>query len=697
MAEETLDPSVIEQTRQQIKRLVGEIAELAEADIQPQEFAVEFLNRVVAAVAATGGALWMVDPRGGLRIQHQIEFRQTGLLDGRVRSAPHDALLGVMMQTNEPQSIPSGAVVEGMPNAGNPTPFTLIIAPITVDKQNVGLIEILMDPSRKAAQQRSTLVFVSDLADLATQYLKNRQMRQVLSQQRLWNQLEGFTHSIHNSLGLTETALAVANEGKRLVGCDRVSVAVKIGGRPLVEAISGQEVVERRSNLVRELTRLCKVVVASGEDLVYTGDTENFPPDIRDALELYIDESGSKALFVTLLHKPISTFDKEGLKAPDRVPFGCIVAEQIGDEMPMTDAQARAEVVARHASTALWNAQTHDKIFLRGLLTTIGGPSRWFRGRNLAKILAVLGLIGCLVATLAFVPWRLTIAGKGSLLPAERYSTFAPVAQGAVVEKVFVEHGQTVKKGEPLLELFSPDLDKEHKRLIAEMNASNTQMLNLRKQYDAAVSRPQEREQLNAQLNEARIKHDSALEQIDIINEQIQTLTLTSPCDGIVTTWEVQKNLMRRPVEVGQELIQVADTSGDWVLEVEVADSDMGPILTAYDKLKKEIAAGTKPADARLGAYFVTMTDPEHRYRGQVLRISARAETAEQEHVVKVTVAFPEDVRQDFLRRNREMRPGSEVRARVECGDASLAYVIFRDVIQVFYETVMFRWPFLKS
>lgn len=697
MAEETLDPSLIEQTKNQIRRLVSEIAELAEADIQPQEFSVEFMNRVVAAVAATGGALWMMDPRGGLRMQHQLEFRQTGLLDGRVKTAPHDALLGIMMQTTEPQIIPPGAVVEGMPNAGNPTAFTLILAPVVVDKQNVGLIEIMMDPTRRAVQQKSTLRFISDLADLATQYLKNRQMRQVMSQQRLWNQLEGFTHAIHGSLGLTETALAVANEGKRLIGCDRVSVAVTIGGRPLVEAISGQEVVERRSNLVREMSRLCKVVVASGEDLVYTGDTENFPPDIRDALELYIDESGSKALFVTLLHKPITTFDKEGVKAPDRVPFGCIVAEQIGDEMPMTDAQARAEVVSRHASTALWNAQTHDKIFLRGLLTTIGGPSRWFRGRNAAKLGAGVAVVLGVIAALAFVPWRLTIPGKGSLLPAERYSTFAPVAQGAVVSKVLTDHGATVKKGDTLLELFSPDLDKEHKRLVAEMNAANTQMLNLRKQHDLATSKPQEREQINSQLSEARIKFRSAQEQLDIINEQLKTLSVVAPCDGIVTTWEVEKNFMRRPVEVGQELIQVADTSGEWVLEVEVPDSEMGPILTAADRLKKEIASGSKPADAKLGAYFVTMTDPEHRYRGHVKRISAKAETAEQQHVVKVTVAFPEDVRADFLKRNREMRPGSEVRARVECGDASLAYVLFRDVVQVFYETIMFRWPFMRS
>src|SRR5439155_16648341 len=130
---------------------------------------------------------------------------------------------------------------------------------------------------------------------------KNRQMRQMMSQQRLWNQLEGFTHTIHASLDLKEAAYAVANDGKRLVGCDRFSVAMKLGGRVMVEAVSGQEIVEQRANLIRELTRLCKAVVRSGDDLVYTGSTESFGPDLRDALEAYVHESGSKAIGITAL------------------------------------------------------------------------------------------------------------------------------------------------------------------------------------------------------------------------------------------------------------------------------------------------------------------------------------------------------------------------------------------------------------
>src|SRR4051794_10500674 len=163
MPEETIDAGLLEQTKNQIRKLVAEIADLAESDIQPNEFYVEFLNRAVAAVAASGGAFWLLDGRGGLRLQYQVEFRLTGLMDGRVKTAPHDALLGCMIQASQPQIIPPGAVIDGMPQAANPTEYTLIVAPLVVDKQVVGLLEILMDPTRRAASQKSTLRFVSDL------------------------------------------------------------------------------------------------------------------------------------------------------------------------------------------------------------------------------------------------------------------------------------------------------------------------------------------------------------------------------------------------------------------------------------------------------------------------------------------------------------------------------------------------------
>ena len=529
MPEETIDAGLLEQTKNQIRKLVAEIADLAESDVQPAEFYIEFLNRSVAAVAATGGAFWLLDGRSGLRLQYQVEFSQTGLMDGRVKTAPHDALLGCMIQASQAQIIPPGAVIEGVPQAYNPTALTLIIAPLIVDKQVVGLLEILMDPNRRAAQQKSTLRFVGDLCDLAGTYLKNRQMRQMMSQQRLWNQLEGFTHHVHGSLDLKETAYSVVNDGKRLVGCDRLSVALKIGGRTMVEAVSGQEIVEQRSNLVRDLTKLCKVVIRSGEDLIYTGNTEGFAPDIRDALEIYVDESGSKVVVVTLLHKPEEEEgpDEKEQKQKEKVAYGCLVAEQIGDEVAPTDMHARTEVVSRHASTALWNAHEHHKIFLKPLLKFMGSPWRVLRGRTLAKIAAVAGLILVIIGAMYFVPCNLTIEGQGTLLPEERRIVYAPIA-GVIID-VPVEHGDIVKKGETIARLESKDLQKELKKLIADRDKARSQKLiseNQIQKFSNAQSDQDMLYQVQSQLAEAALTVKSTKEQIEIVQEELEMMNI---------------------------------------------------------------------------------------------------------------------------------------------------------------------------
>ena len=535
---------------------------------------------------------------------------------------------------------------------------------------------------------------MSDLCDLAASYLKNRQMRQMMSQQRLWNQLEGFTHQIHASLDLRESAYAVANDGKRLVGCDRLSVALKIGGRVMVEAVSGQEVVEHRANLIRELTRLCKVVVKSGEDLVYTGNTEGFSPDIRDALELYVDESGAKTVIITLLHKPET--EQQAGATKEKVAFGCIIAEQIGDELAPTDAHARTEVVARHAATALWNAQEHDKIFMLPVLKAVGSPWRFFRGRTLAKIVGVAVAILSVILVLTFVPWKLNISGKGSLMPDRRTITYAPVS--GIVTKVLVDNGQVVKKGDLIAKLESKDLQKEREEVYAEMTLASTQVpiLNAKVHDASQANRGEDMNMIQGQLAESQIKQKSAKAKLEVLDEQIESMEIHAPHDGIVTTWEPKKTLLGRPVEIGTELITIADTQGPWVLEVEVPDDDMAPILRAQSQLEKDIKAGTKKPSDSLEAYFVTMTDPEHRYPGYVVRIGSKAELVENNHVVKITVGFPDKVRADFKSLDKDLRPGSEVRARIDCGKARLAYVLFRDVVHVFYESVLFRWPFLR-
>ncbi len=108
MPEEIIDPGLLEQTKNQIRKLVAEIADLAESDIQPNEFYVEFLNRSVAAVAATGGAFWMMDGRGGLQAAIPGRVRRDRP-DGRPGQdrARTTRCLGCMLQASQAADHPS--------------------------------------------------------------------------------------------------------------------------------------------------------------------------------------------------------------------------------------------------------------------------------------------------------------------------------------------------------------------------------------------------------------------------------------------------------------------------------------------------------------------------------------------------------------------------------------------------------------
>ena len=167
--------------------------------------------------------------------------------------------------------------------------------------------------------------------------------------------------------------------------------------------------------------------------------------------------------------------------------------------------------------------------------------------------------------------------------------------------------------------------------------------------------------QIKSQLAEATITAKSAKEQIEIVQEQIESMTIRAPQDGIITTWEVKKNLHGPP---GRDRPRAAARSPPSATIPTGCSKSRFPTTTwarcwppRASSRKTSPPARSSPATP-LQAYFVTATDPEHRYEGYVRRIAAKAETGRAEARRKVTVGFDEAVRRDFLSRNQELQPG---------------------------------------
>ena len=101
-----VNSETIEKTKQQIRGLVGEIQQLSKSDLTDEEYYAAFLQRVMQALAAIGGAIWILGEGKKPKLAYQVNISPT-LMDTESEDASkHSKLLDYIVNTNQPQLIP---------------------------------------------------------------------------------------------------------------------------------------------------------------------------------------------------------------------------------------------------------------------------------------------------------------------------------------------------------------------------------------------------------------------------------------------------------------------------------------------------------------------------------------------------------------------------------------------------------------
>ena len=125
------------------------------------------------------------------------------------------------------------------------------------------------------------LNYAVQMAGYASQYHNFSNTRQAAGLDKIFTQIESFARLIHGTLNPTEVAYHIANEGRRLIECDRLCVGVRHGRKTTVEAVSGADVVEKAATHVRRMRDLFDSVQNWGEKLVFRGEKdESLPPQV---------------------------------------------------------------------------------------------------------------------------------------------------------------------------------------------------------------------------------------------------------------------------------------------------------------------------------------------------------------------------------------------------------------------------------
>jgi len=680
--EQSIDPQVIEQTKQQIRSLVNEIAQLSKSELTPEEYYGEFLTRVVTALAAVGGAVWTKDAQGRLALQFQQNLAETRLAEREEAQKKHTRLLYRTLQTGEGGLMLPNSGSGDDEEAGNPTDFLLVLGPLKTELETVGVVEIIQRPDTGLSTQRGYLRFVTQMCDLAGEFLKSHQLRRFSDRQVLWTQLEEFTHVIHGSLDPKVTAYTIANEARRLIDCDRVSIALRRGRRCTIEAVSGQDLFDKRSNAIRLLGKLASEVVAAGDPVWYSGDTRDFPPQIEEAVQEYVDEAHSKTVAILPLRRPLSEAEKENeerMKRKPEPPFGALIVEQIEDSRLPEALIQRVNVVCRHTSTALGNAVEYNTLFLMPLWRAIGKSRILFEARNLPKTISIGSAVLIALLALIFYPADFELQAKGSLEPIDRRDVFAQ--HDGVVDKLLVDHGSVVTDGQLLGMLRNNELDVQMTELAGQRATARTEMESIRRQLMEEKNRMTHEEQnrLSGKVLELKKQLESMDAKWAIYQKRKKDLEIVSPADGTVVTWDLQNRLIERPVMRGAMLMRVGNLKGDWQLELKMPEDRLGAVVQAQHELAEY--------DGKLPVTYILASEPAARHKGTIKKIHESAEVhGEEGSQVLIKVAINKaDLPAGY-------RPGTQITAKVYCGRRSIGYVWFHDFLAFLQSKVFFKF-----
>src|SRR5262245_8906243 len=327
---------------QEIESALEELSSLARTEIAAAELHSRLLARLVGLLAAVGGMVWNRDEGGGLTVECQINLGQA--FDGDTNElARHRRLAEGVAASCQPRMVPAAYRDAEVANA---SPWLAILCPIAVAGKAAAVVEVLERPEPRSEIVDGYLRQVRKACEIAEEYHRTQSVKDGKQRQGELVELMEFLQRVHRRLDLPSAGAAIANESRRVIGCDRVTVLANRGRRPRVVAISGVESFDRKSGFVLGVESLSRRVAPAGQVLWIPEQTDDLPPQIAEEVQSLLDASHATGMGLVPLVAGADEAEE---------PIGLMVVERFGAVLELQQ-QQRALLVARASGSPLANA-----------------------------------------------------------------------------------------------------------------------------------------------------------------------------------------------------------------------------------------------------------------------------------------------------------------------------------------------------
>ncbi len=528
--------------------LIESIQEICRAGATKEQFIAELLRGFVALADAHYGAFWTID----------VEQKTLGIAAELMPQVSAEAVrgwgevLGELASGVIQQSIiryhvvgePVGQLLTGQT-------FTALGFPVR-GQDSPGCITVVVQQENPILSDAG-IAMLRLLADLgllhASTHSAARFEESYRSLSRAWD-VVGETLAF---IKPNEMAHVLADRSRVAFGAVRSSVGFVKGSKVAVTAISGEDFLDKRSNVVRLIQAVQTEVLVSGEPGLYdalaeqtvrTEQTTRNPQHER----LATDNSAGAVYSVPLRYQ-------------DEV-IGVWTLEFGPEDGADLVRRQVVDVAAGQVGPLLHLSRRNDRGPIRRSGGAIADAAKWLVGKEhtwqKAVALAVIG-VGLYAG---FGQTDFNVSSSCVLVPSFRRIYAAPF--DSTISGAPVRPADTVEPGQLIAELDTEDIELQLNKARADLKVTSTAM-------NAYLA-----QQEMAKHQQEKAKGDSLKAQIELLTRHRDRAGLRAEFHGIVLSGDLTDHI-NRPGRMGEELLEVAPLE-DLLLEVEIDQGDIGHV-----------------------------------------------------------------------------------------------------------------------
>ncbi len=632
-----LDNAFVQKTKDQIRVVVENIAELAHAPISPHDFVTAVLPKIASAMGAIGAALWQQLPGSNWRLIGQFNlpsslldasenenakpnalgesstFEQIDFLESQLRkatqsttlqeeasesnsqlpqpSASHESVLTAVARERQPILIPPCEALLNRDRPANPTSELLIYAPLLIQNEHGNYwLQIVQSPSGGPASQRGYLRFVAQMADLMSDYFRSHRLR-VFERDRGYLTLAEQTMNVlaiglDPKLGVAKL-LKIIREHAHSEHAFLMRRESRLGKWRVVGA-AGLVDIDRRADGIGQIERVSSTFHAmfrNGGAMNVSqlpAGVDERDPDLTRLFNTFAisDLQWIKPLIeVVSISRNGDSQNQAKLALMPSKQDVAILLTWSGIDKPPARCIEQCGLIARLGLSALqiawWKSALRANQGKKRSFWSFANPATWPRVVKWCTSLAMLSVLFAL-------PVPIRLHATAVLVPLVQQHVYAPM--DATVEAVLVEHGQSVKLGDPLIRLKSPSLTSEYEQTVA-MQLRNSQRL---EDIESRLLRgtslsTQQKDELEGERKSILSIQPFESKELARLRKQVDSLMIVATVDGVVSTWNIQDSLKDRPLRTGQWLLSLHESDSTWVLEAELPERDANEFRLAMD------------------------------------------------------------------------------------------------------------------